>query len=721
MTGRSDRPPLSQVASASVLTPQLSNVRAESPELSTKPSREDGDGQVLYDQVLQWLQDEKARRAEGRPVKSKPDADQSTSVQDLVDSREHQSLEKLEQILARFSASTSLSAAQSQRQAPTATTGGRVHGRRASLARALLKSKQKSSHGSETDAGDAVATVPHVEASLDNSKTLAYSGGAADTRTDAADKTKDQQNWDTFKGDILRLTHTLGLRGWRRLDPEYGPAIQVERLSGALTNAVYVVKPPKNYTLLQKKDENGNIIPVKKQPKELLLRIYGPQVGHLIDRESELLILRRLAAKNIGPKLLGYFDNGRFEEFLHAKTLQPQDLRDPETSKQIAKRMKELHEGIDLLESERRGGPFVFANWDKWVDRVEQIITWLDKQVHDEAKGKAPASQRYTRRGLICGVEWKVFRKAYEKYRAKLIEECGGNAGMSDQLVFAHNDTQYGNLMRLKPADESPLLQPTNSHKQLVVIDFEYANANTPGLEFANHFTEWCYNYHDPEKPWACTTNRYPTPEEQYRFVRAYVMHRSQFAPSASSTPNLEGKEKTGIPPFRLDPRAPSTGPGHDYDAEEQTREKAQEQEIQRLLQSTRLWRIANSAQWTAWGIVQAKVPELEKPRKRSIAAAVVEKVKQKIYARSDPLDDDVKEIQEDSKHDRPEGREQEAARREGDGTDEEEDEDEDSFDYLAYAQERAMFFWGDCILRGIVEENDLPEEMRPHIKYVKY
>ena len=48
--------------------------------------------------------------------------------------------------------------------------------------------------------------------------------------------------------------------------------------------------------------------------------------------------------------------------------------------------------------------------------------------------------------------------------------------------------TQYGNLLRMEPSHESPLLRPENVHKQLVVIDFEYASANTPGHEFANHF-----------------------------------------------------------------------------------------------------------------------------------------------------------------------------------------------------------------------------------------
>ncbi len=115
----------------------------------------------------------------------------------------------------------------------------------------------------------------------------------------------------------------------------------------------------------------------KPRPKQLLLRIYGPQVEHLIDRDDELAILRRLAKKKIGPRLLGTFHNGRFEEFLHARTLEAGDLRIPETSKQIAKRMRELHDGIELLDKERAAGPAIFLNWDKWVDRCEEVISWL--------------------------------------------------------------------------------------------------------------------------------------------------------------------------------------------------------------------------------------------------------------------------------------------------------------------------------------------------------
>jgi len=174
---------------------------------------------------------------------------------------------------------------------------------------------------------------------------------------------------------------------------------------------------------------------------KLLLRIYGPQVEHLIDREAELQILRRLGRKRIGPRMLGTFKNGRFEEFFHATTLTPKDLRVPDTSKQIAKRMRELHEGIDLLKAERRAGPFVWQNWDKWLNRVEQTVNWLDQQILEVKQGstKLPA-EKWKRKGLVCGVEWPVFRAMIEKYRNWLDEQYGGNEKVKERLVFAHND-----------------------------------------------------------------------------------------------------------------------------------------------------------------------------------------------------------------------------------------------------------------------------------------
>ena len=169
--------------------------------------------------------------------------------------------------------------------------------------------------------------------------------------------------------------------------------------------------------------------------------MYGPQVEHLIDREKELQILRRLARKKIGPRLLGTFTNGRFEQFFQARTLTAHDLRVPETSMQIAKRMRELHDGIELLEEERDAGPFVWRNWDKWVGRCEEVITWVDRQILSrKVIPMENPTDEWKRRGLVCGVNWSVFRRTVERYREWLIEQYGGKDSLRQELVFAHND-----------------------------------------------------------------------------------------------------------------------------------------------------------------------------------------------------------------------------------------------------------------------------------------
>lgn len=179
-----------------------------------------------------------------------------------------------------------------------------------------------------------------------------------------------------------------------------------------------------------------------------MLRIYGPQVDHLIDREKELQILRRLGRKNIGPRVLGTFLNGRFEEYFDARPLTPKELRLPEVAKQIAKRMRELHDGIELLEEEREGGPMIFKNWDKWVDRCEQVTTWLDKELESPQNEIKAATEPWRRRGFVCGVPWATFRKAVENYRLWLIASCGGMDEIKRRLVFAHNDVCFFSILR---------------------------------------------------------------------------------------------------------------------------------------------------------------------------------------------------------------------------------------------------------------------------------
>ncbi|MCJ1479082.1 hypothetical protein MMC13_007766 [Lambiella insularis] len=697
----------------------------------------------LVSQILDWLHEEKRKRCRRTAAKTsgrldepasqvnntkKTENDESSGqrLRRLSDSSDGGlALEKLEQILAN-----NMVIDPGMLRSPGKEHTRRHPPKRSSTNRSLIR-KSSTIGSSDTEYFDGDVTVPSADVILDNSKTLSYSGGGADCEKErkpsAKRAWKEKEAWVTFKNEIVRLAHTLRLKGWRRVPLDRGGDIEVERLSGALTNAVYVVSPPRNIpqASIDTTNNSTSTLP-RRRPQKLLLRIYGPQVEHLIDRESELQILRRLARKKIGPRLLGTFTNGRFEEFFNAHTLTASDLRVPEMSKNIAKRMRELHDGIELLEEERDGGPFVWRNWDKWVGRCEEVITWVDQQILSDKTGPMLSrGDAWKRRGLICGVKWSVFRETVDLYRRWLNKQYGGAAGLRQQLVFAHNDvntgvcaelinanssqTQYGNLLRLEPGGESPLLLPMNEHKQLVVIDFEYASANPRGLEFANHFTEWCYNYHDSEKAYACNTAAYPSPAEQYRFLKAYVQHRPHFNPHASATPLASPSPgpSSSISAFMLDSRTPPTA---SYADEERWREEETEKEIQRLQHETRLWRVANSAQWVAWGIVQAKMAGMDR-------ATPTDSPSPKMSP--DPLWSGSTGEAPLAHDKRPEGLVAESLR---DGHDmPHEADEEEEFDYLGYAQERAMFFWGDCLVLGIVREEDLPEEVLAKVKKIAY
>lgn len=671
----------------------------------------------LIGEVSAWVRDEKERRARRKQKRHAAKSGASTAEGTSAEASRRGSesdntdeLNKLEDIL--------------KRTATLEVSQNRKPNLKHKLSLKKLHKRKASNASSDTEYVDGDVLVPSCDVVLDNSKTIAQPGGASES-DDESDQLKstpsrrDFDAWASFKFEIVRLTHTLRLKGWRRVPMDLSNQITVERLSGALTNAVYVVTPPDQLPERPvSKDDKSTSAPVHKPPPpKLLLRIYGPQVEHLIDRDSELQILKRLARKRIGPRMLGTFANGRFEEYFHAMPLTPEELRNADTSRQIAKRMRELHDGIELTDKERNDGPFVWSNWDKWVSRAEQVVSWLDNEVKNVPPGTKPTgSDAWKRRGLICGREWRHFRAAVEKYRTWLEEQYGGLDKICEELVFAHNDTQYGNILRMVPTGESPLLLPANSHKQLVVIDFEYSNANLPGLEFANHFTEWCYNYHDERKPYAINTNWYPTPEEQDRFVRAYIRHRPQFNVSTpkmrpQSPPTTEeanaGPRRTtsSISSFMLDARQPGTPAAATPTTTDESAEKATEDaEVARLLHETRLWRLPNSALWVAWGIVQAKVPGMPE-----------------FTGEAEPAHEPDAETA-----DREElaGRAQtyeELSRTETETTDEGEHEEDEEFDYLGYAQHRALFFWGDMLGLGLVKEEEIPEDLRAKIKVVPY
>lgn len=181
--------------------------------------------------------------------------------------------------------------------------------------------------------------------------------------------------------------------------------------------------------------------------------------------------------------------------------------------------------------------------------------------------------------------------------------------------------------------------------------------------------------------------------------------HLGPLPHSGSSTALAATATPSTISAFMLDARAPP-GESYSYQEQEAQAEQNTEQEVTRLMAETRLWRLANSAMWTAWGIVQAHIPgmpnfdEEEKDGEKTPTDAETQTATADVKAEEEQEQDD--EAQDP------------AAEGEGEAEDEE-------FDYLAYSQERAMFAWGDAIQLGIIKAEELPEDVRKRLKIVEY
>lgn len=150
--------------------------------------------------------------------------------------------------------------------------------RKASIATrkgSIRRSARKKSTGasSDTDYQDGDMLVPSADVTLDNSKTLSYTGGAGSSQVELVGSSKkskkERDAWIQFKNEIVRLTHTLKCKGWRRV-PLEGADIGVERLSGALTNAVYVVSPPKDLSQLLPNTNDSTVSLATKKPPALV-------------------------------------------------------------------------------------------------------------------------------------------------------------------------------------------------------------------------------------------------------------------------------------------------------------------------------------------------------------------------------------------------------------------------------------------------------------------
>lgn len=167
--------------------------------------------------------------------------------------------------------------------------------------------------------------------------------------------------------------------------------------------------------------------------------------------------------------------------------------------------------------------------------------------------------------------------------------------------------------------------------------------------------------------------------------------------------------------------------------------DKALDEKVELLMAEVRLWRIANTAQWTAWGIVQARIAEMEEELARAEeenrnlndmegCSSSGPSGSQDPSQESDPVVVQASSASTTLREGSGAELERENSRsslprEEDDNVSNHSDKSDHSgeFDYLAYAHERAMLFWGDIVGLGILSKDILPEALLPKLKYLDY
>jgi len=245
------------------------------------------------------------------------------------------------------------------------------------------------------------------------------------------------------------------------------------------------------------------------------------------------------------------------EQFFPSRALTATELRDPGISRGIARRMRELH-SVDLrllgYEDGRNGEPMVWTCLREWIALAQHVLAILQS----------------------LGGRWKHWAETFELRRVTQQVDAywkwiHNEPGRGKGVVFAHNDAQYGNLLRL----DQPLPKGIPEHHRYIVIDFEYAAPNPRGYDIANHFQEWRANYHHPTHSHSLEPHfPYPSRTQRENFYRAYL----------SVEVDVGGGEEL-------------LGKQTDVDNEK----------VAELEREVQVWSPACSAFWALWGIVQAE------------------------------------------------------------------------------------------------------------------
>ncbi|CAI5468631.1 unnamed protein product [Closterium sp. Yama58-4] len=340
-----------------------------------------------------------------------------------------------------------------------------------------------------------------------------------------------------------------------------GGDVVLKPMSAAMTNTVYECVWVPN----RKNGPGGSKAKDSKEEEEkdycgekrVLVRLYGPATTMLFQREHEEAVTRAMSELGLGPKMLASFGTGRVEQFLEAKPLTAEEMRQPETSRQIARCMRRFH---SLQLPDTTPGEVASCLWSRlrrWLSLAQLLHPWGVHGANPRQLGEK-----------IHRLEAAAHRRWGEGREGE---------GSGRWVGLCHMDVQHGNILQERGTG------------RIVLIDYEYSGYAHVACDIANHFCEMAADYDRP-LPHLLDYSKYPSEDEQQWFIDCYLDAKPTAPADACSSVSERSTSRSGVP---------LTSSLCVDDAEE-------------LVQAVDVFLPVCHLHWFLWGIISAAVSDAE-------------------------------------------------------------------------------------------------------------
>ncbi|KAL6737171.1 hypothetical protein Aduo_010838 [Ancylostoma duodenale] len=323
-----------------------------------------------------------------------------------------------------------------------------------------------------------------------------------DRTTDSTDLKEVFAKFDSsqpISSEILSRTRYLCAKylggAWNRIRRDQ---FRLKAITGGMSNLLFLVE------LASEVESLGS------EARQALLRIQcQTDLDQLL---TESVVFTLLSERCLGPKLLGVFPGGRFEQFIPSRPLQCREISKPAIGRIIAPMMARVH----TLDVPITKEPEVLNCARGWLAKFRQT-----------AGGKRPIDIRCTAAHVPAHSYPSSITCDHLERELNFVEDFLIKS--KSPVVFSHNDLQEGNILLVADyhlAEDGSIRNQSGEDvtmDPLVLIDFEYCSYNYRGFDLGNHFCEYGIDYNCDEPPYyKIYSEMFNVTEQRRNFCKAY-------------------------------------------------------------------------------------------------------------------------------------------------------------------------------------------------------